>query len=58
MTIHYACTCGHTGSYDAATAPKTDAASLDAKHHKACSGTVLTGTDEAALGRIRERVAA
>jgi hypothetical protein len=56
MTTHWACTAGHTGSYDAATAPKTDRALPDAKHIATCKAALVTGTDASSLARVVERM--
>ena len=57
MIMYWACpTCGATGHTDRAY--KSDTANPDYKHLAGCTGMVLTGVDEAALGRIAARVAA
>lgn len=53
MTTHFACTCGHTGSYAwADITTVTDGALPDAKHLATCKRVVLTSTTADAAVRL------
>lgn len=58
MLTHWRCACGETGSYEWASAPKTDAASPEAKHMKTCGGAVNSGTNPEVLARAMARMEA
>lgn len=58
MTTYWSCSCGETGSYDWASAPKTDAALPEAKHMKTCGGEVNSGTSAEVLARAMARMEA